>query len=51
MTGYLTQRERVDTKRYKLAIPNLEIRDIYQTQIMEYFQESVKKKIIIYMMI
>ena len=41
MTGYLTQRERVDTKRYKLAIPNLEIRDIFQTQIMEYFKENV----------
>lgn len=51
MTGYLTQRGRVNTKRYKLAIPNLAIRDIFQTQIMEYFKESVKKKIIIYMMI
>lgn len=51
MTGYLTQRGRIDAKRYKLAIPNLEIRDIFQTQIMEYFKESVKKKIIIYMMI
>ena len=44
MTGYLTQRGRVDTKRYKLAIPNLAIRDIFQTQIMEYFKESVKKR-------
>lgn len=44
MTGYLTQRERVNTKRYKLTIPNLAIRDIFQTQIMEYFKESVKKK-------
>lgn len=43
MTGYLTQRGRVDAKRYKLAIPNLEIRDIFETQIMEYFKESVKK--------
>lgn len=43
MTGYLTQRGRVDTKRYKLAIPNLEIRDIFKTQIMEYFKESVSK--------
>ena len=43
MTGYLTQRGRVDAKRYKLAIPNLEIRDIFQTQIMEYFKERVKK--------
>ena len=27
----------------KLAIPNLEIRDIYVTQIMEFFQESVRE--------
>ncbi len=43
MTGYLTQRGRVDAKRYKLAIPNLEIRNIFETQIMEYFKESVAK--------
>ena len=43
MTGYLTQRERLDAKHYKLAIPNLEIWDIFQTQIMEYFKERVKK--------
>ena len=43
MTGYLTQRGRVDAKRYKLAIPNLEIRDIFETQSMEYFKESVAK--------
>ena len=29
MTGYLTQRGRVDAKQYKLAIPNLEIRDTF----------------------
>ena len=28
---------------YKLRIPNLEIRDIFETQIMEYFRESVRK--------
>ena len=43
MTGYLTQRGRGDAKRDKLAIPNLEIRDIFETQIMEYFKESVAK--------
>ena len=43
MTGYLTQHGRVDAKQYKLAIPNLEIRDIFKTQIMEYFKESVAK--------
>lgn len=43
MTGYLTQRGRVDAKRYKLAIPNLEIREIFKTQIMEYFKKTVAK--------
>ena len=43
MTGYLTQRGRVDARRYQLAIPNLEIRVIFQTQIMESFKEKVKK--------
>ena len=42
-TGYLTQTCALDTQMYKLKIPNLEIRDIFQTQIMEYFKESVKK--------
>ena len=43
MTGYLTQRQRLDASRYKLAIPNLEVRDIFKTQIMEYFKEGVAK--------
>ena len=43
MTGYLTQRGRIGINRYKLAIPNLEIRNIFETQIMEYFKESVAK--------
>ena len=30
-------------RRMKLAIPNLEIRDIFETQIMEFFKENVKK--------
>ena len=42
-TGYLTQRGRAEGRRMKLAIPNLEIRDIYVTQIMEFFKESVQK--------
>ncbi|MDO4444625.1 MAG: AAA family ATPase [Bacillota bacterium] len=42
-TGYLTQAGQVDARRYKLRIPNLEIRDIFETQIMEYFRESVRK--------
>lgn len=43
MTGYLTQRGRIGVNRFKLAIPNLEIRDIFKTQIMECFKESVEK--------
>ncbi|WP_144362762.1 AAA family ATPase [Mediterraneibacter gnavus] len=43
MTGYLTQRRRLDASHYKLAIPNLEVRDIFKTQIMEYFKEGVAK--------
>ncbi len=42
-TGYLTQTCALDPQMYRLKIPNLEIRDIFQTQIMEYFKESVKK--------
>ncbi len=42
-TGYLTQKGRLEGNRYKLAIPNLEIRSIYTTQIMTLFQENVKK--------
>ena len=40
-TGYLTQRGRVDNKKYRLAIPNLEIRELFVTQIKEWFQISV----------
>lgn len=42
-TGYLTQRGKAEGKQMKLAIPNLEIRDIFETQIMEFFKESVKE--------
>ena len=42
-TGYLTQSGQVDVRTFKLRIPNLEIRDIFKTQIMEYFKESVAK--------
>ena len=43
MTGYLTQREKADGRRMKLVIPNLEIRDIFVTQIMKFFEETVQK--------
>lgn len=42
-TGYLTQSGQVDARKFKLRIPNLEIRDIFKTQIMKYFKESVAK--------
>ena len=42
-TGYLTQRGKAEGRRMKLAIPNLEIRDIYVTQIMEFFKENVQE--------
>lgn len=43
MTGYLTQRGKAEGRQMKLAIPNLEIRDIFETKIMEFFKENVKK--------
>ena len=43
MTGYLTQRGKADGRRMKLVIPNLEIRDIFVTQIMDFFEETVQK--------
>jgi len=42
-TGYLTQRGRATGDTFQLAIPNMEIRKIFTTQIMEYFKESVPK--------
>ncbi len=42
-TGYLTQRGKPDGNLYRLAIPNMEIRNIFTTQIMEYFKECIKK--------
>lgn len=42
MTGYLTQRGKIDRKKYKLAIPNHEIREIFAEQIQEWFLEKVR---------
>lgn len=42
-TGYLTQRGNPDGKRYQLAIPNMEIRNIFTEQIMAMFKENTKK--------
>lgn len=42
-TGYLTQRGNPDGKQYHLAIPNMEIRNIFTEQIMTMFKEDTKK--------
>lgn len=42
-TGYLTQRGRPEGNRFQLAIPNAEIRNIFTSQIMDFFRESVPK--------
>ena len=42
-TGYLTQRGKAEGRQMKLAIPNMEIRDIFETQIMEFFKENVRE--------
>lgn len=42
-TGYLTRRGKAEGRRMNLVIPNLEIRDIFVTQIMEYFKETVRE--------
>jgi hypothetical protein len=39
-TGYLTQKRQVDEIRYELAIPNREIRNLFVTQIQEWFKET-----------
>lgn len=42
-TGYLTQRGKPEGNRFQLAIPNMEIRNIFTAQIMDYFKENVPK--------
>ena len=39
-TGYLTQRERIDSRKLRLAIPNREIKEFFEIQIREWFQEK-----------
>ena len=43
MTGYLTQRGITKDGRYKLVIPNMEIRSIFIRQIISLFKEDVAK--------
>jgi hypothetical protein len=42
-TGYLTYRERVDGNRFRLAIPNREIHNLFVKQIQKWFGDVVKK--------
>ena len=42
-TGYLTQRGRGDGRSFLLAIPNLEVREIFTTQIMDMFKKDAKQ--------
>lgn len=41
-TGYLTQRGRPEGHCFQLAIPNMEIRHIFTTQIMDFFKKSIQ---------
>ncbi len=43
ITGYLTQRGEAAGEVYQLAIPNLEIRQIFAEQVLEWFQEEAEK--------
>ncbi|MDE7311247.1 MAG: ATP-binding protein [Eubacterium sp.] len=42
-TGYLTQRGRGEGRSFRLAIPNLEVREIFTSQIMELFKEDARQ--------
>ncbi len=42
-TGYLTHRGRPEGEKYRLSIPNLEIRKIFVDQILSWFQENARK--------
>ena len=44
-TGYLTQKGRLDSKRCRLAIPNREIRELFLTQIREWFQDTTSENV------
>lgn len=42
-TGYLTSRGKPEGKQFQLAIPNMEIRNIFTEQIMTMFKEDTKR--------
>lgn len=41
-TGYLTQKGRIGGNRFRLVIPNQEVRQIYIIQILQFFKENVR---------
>ncbi len=41
-TGYLTQRGRLEGKKYRLAIPNREVRELFVEQIREWFKDTAR---------
>ena len=43
MAGYLTHKGRVDTKRFRLAVPNREIRNTITEQVLALFKQNVEK--------
>ena len=43
MAGYLTHKDRGDTKRFRLAVPNREIRNIITEQVLALFKQNVEK--------
>lgn len=43
-TGYLTQRGKTEEGTYQLALPNLEIRQIFIDHILEWFQEEARRE-------
>ncbi len=42
-TGYLTQRGRGEGRSFRLAIPNLEVRELFITQIMDMFKKDAQQ--------
>lgn len=42
-TGYLTRYKKITGKKYELVIPNLEIRQIFITQVQEWFRDIVRQ--------
>ena len=42
-TGYLTQKGKPEGRKITLAIPNKEIREIFESQIMEWFRDTARQ--------